>query len=312
MSKDTDLIEKLKLMGFSEYASKAFIALVKLGEASAPSIASKADVPQSKIYGVLDDLYEKGFVGRTTKPKGKEKEVAHYFAFKPVERFAEWLQQFADMAKDLEDIYDTAGPSYEYGYYSVGNFSGKLNAKDYLYIFDQSDDFLYEYFTGKIANYYRVGGSTNALLGITKKGFELLIEKENRVQYISIDEPLFYRMIELVFTLSPENRAITGDMRELVGDEYVLFVDSIMSASGAVTGQHGLLWLTEKRLFIQIGGRDPYARPLAVVENCSVTPDGSLLVIVKTKGGVEEMSEIYTYSDPALVENLVNFIKNKK
>ncbi len=64
MSKTPHILDKLKLIGFTEYTSRAYLALVKLGEATAPDIARESNIPQSKIYGVLDDLYDKGFVGK--------------------------------------------------------------------------------------------------------------------------------------------------------------------------------------------------------------------------------------------------------
>jgi len=312
MSKDADVITKLKELGFSEYAAKAYIAVVKIGEGTAPAIAKKADIPQSKVYAVLDDLYEDGWVGIEKTIKGKGKDISVYSAHRPLERFTDWLQDFVGIADYLDNLYGTAISGYEHGYYSVGNFTGKLNAKDYFYIFDQSEDLLVNYVEGKIANYYRLGAKPDSLMAISKDRVDFLIMKENRVQFISINEPIFYKVIEMVFTLSPENRAITGEMSELAGDENILYVDSIKRSSGAITAQHGILWLTERRIFIQAGASITYARPLYSLDIFDVDTDGSLLLVVKTKDGVVEQSNIYTYSDPILVVNLINLINNRK
>ncbi len=312
MSKDADLIPKLKELGFSEYAAKVYIAVVKIGQGTAPAIAKKADVPQSKVYSVLDDLYDDGWVGIEKTIKGKGKDISVYSAHRPLERFTDWLQDFVGIAEYLDSLYGTAISGYEHGYYSVGNFTGKLEAKDYIYIFDQSENLLVNYIEGKIVNYYRLGAKPDSLMAINKERVDFLIEKENRVQFISINEPIFYKVIEMVFTLSPENRIITGDMAELSGDENILFVDSIRRSSGAVTAQHGTLWLTEKRIFIQAGASITYARPLYSLDVFEVDNDGSLLLVVKTKDGLIEQSNIYTYSDPILIVNLINLINNRK
>ena len=101
MSKTPHILDKLKLIGFTEYTSRAYLALVKLGEATAPDIARESNIPQSKIYGVLDDLYDKGFVGKaggkdkkTDQSKKKTTSPPIYFAHQPMEKISSWLDQF--------------------------------------------------------------------------------------------------------------------------------------------------------------------------------------------------------------------------
>ncbi|MCG3215571.1 MAG: hypothetical protein H7642_02580 [Candidatus Heimdallarchaeota archaeon] len=70
--------------------------------------------------------------------------------------------------------------------------------------------------------------------------------------------------------------------------------------------------MTEKRIFIQAGASITYARPLYSLDVFEVDNDGSLLLVVKTKDGLIEQSNIYTYSDPILIVNLINLINNRK
>lgn len=62
---DTDegeAIESLKRLGLSEYESKVFIALQRLGVGTARDIHSLTDVPRSQVYGAAESLEERGLV----------------------------------------------------------------------------------------------------------------------------------------------------------------------------------------------------------------------------------------------------------
>jgi sugar-specific transcriptional regulator TrmB len=52
----------LSLMGFSEYETRAYIALVALQTSEAETIALTAQVPRTSMYKVLDGLVKKGYV----------------------------------------------------------------------------------------------------------------------------------------------------------------------------------------------------------------------------------------------------------
>lgn len=52
----------LREIGLSEYNAKAYVCLLKQGTSTAKEVASAADIPQSRVYDVLDSLETKGFV----------------------------------------------------------------------------------------------------------------------------------------------------------------------------------------------------------------------------------------------------------
>jgi len=56
------LFELLESIGIRGYEAKAYLALVEIGEAPALVIASKAGIPQPRVYEVLDSLLKKGLV----------------------------------------------------------------------------------------------------------------------------------------------------------------------------------------------------------------------------------------------------------
>ncbi len=64
------MIEKLKKLGLSSYESRAYLALLKLGNAVADEIAINAKIPMGRIYGVLSNLEEVHLVLiQATRPK---------------------------------------------------------------------------------------------------------------------------------------------------------------------------------------------------------------------------------------------------
>ncbi len=56
------VIETLKLLGLTEYEAKAYVSIVALGMSSAREIHEKSGVPLGRIYSVLKNLADKGFV----------------------------------------------------------------------------------------------------------------------------------------------------------------------------------------------------------------------------------------------------------
>ncbi len=64
------MIEKLKRLGLTSYESKAYLALLKLGDAEADEIAMNAKIPMGRIYNVLSTLEEIHLVrSQDTRPR---------------------------------------------------------------------------------------------------------------------------------------------------------------------------------------------------------------------------------------------------
>ena len=67
-----NLIKVLKLLGLTEYESKAYLALVRAGVADAKTIAETSGVPRTRIYDVIHSLERRNLIqevssGRPTK-----------------------------------------------------------------------------------------------------------------------------------------------------------------------------------------------------------------------------------------------------
>lgn len=59
-AKEERVLSLLRLYGLKEYEGKAYFTLLVLGKAKAGLIAKRSGVPQSKVYGTLYDLADKG------------------------------------------------------------------------------------------------------------------------------------------------------------------------------------------------------------------------------------------------------------
>jgi sugar-specific transcriptional regulator TrmB len=57
----SELIQKLKSLGFTEYESKVFLALIKGHNMSAPEISKSAKIRRTDVYDILKSFVEKGF-----------------------------------------------------------------------------------------------------------------------------------------------------------------------------------------------------------------------------------------------------------
>ena len=59
---EDELSRGLKEAGLSKYQIEAYTTLLELGTAAATDLAQEADIPRSRIYDVLQDLAEEGYV----------------------------------------------------------------------------------------------------------------------------------------------------------------------------------------------------------------------------------------------------------
>lgn len=56
------LIESLDTIGFSQYQASVYVAVLRLGSASAVDVANESSVPKSRVYDVLQELESQGYV----------------------------------------------------------------------------------------------------------------------------------------------------------------------------------------------------------------------------------------------------------
>ncbi|MBE7491829.1 MAG: TrmB family transcriptional regulator [Planctomycetes bacterium] len=99
-------IQKLKKMGLSGYEAQVYLAL--LGETRAPAsrVVRKSGVPQSKVYGALNSLIERGFAEQVLG------DVKLYRGLPPQQAFENYRRQveasLAESQSAMTELADTA------------------------------------------------------------------------------------------------------------------------------------------------------------------------------------------------------------
>ena len=108
MNRD-EWIQKLKKMGLSGYEAQVYLAL--LGETRAPAsrVVRKSGVPQSKVYGALSSLVERGFAEQVLGDVKLYRGIPPEQAFENYRRSVE--ESLADSRGDMRDLAKTAPDS---------------------------------------------------------------------------------------------------------------------------------------------------------------------------------------------------------
>jgi sugar-specific transcriptional regulator TrmB len=112
---DPDATELLERLGLREYEAQALEGLLSTGRTSAPNLAEATGIPKARIYGVLDELSEMGYVevlpGRPKEYRPRSpREIldrADRNRYREYERFSDRLDGME------EDFLATFGPLYE-------------------------------------------------------------------------------------------------------------------------------------------------------------------------------------------------------
>jgi sugar-specific transcriptional regulator TrmB len=146
---NVEIVDGLRKLGLTEYEARSYAALVGLGEATAREVHEASGVPRTRVYDILRDLTEKGFVefvlGSPT----------YYRAIEPervIDRLKDELLEAADRSADeLKNLtLDSPGST---PVWCVRNEWGIKNrvrdllkrADDELIIFCRSPEFLKEH-----------------------------------------------------------------------------------------------------------------------------------------------------------------------
>lgn len=96
MTSKAEAVEALIDLGLSEYEARVFVALTQLSEGTANEISQIADVPQSRVYDVTDQLQQRGLIDV------QESEPRRYFAL-PVERAITTLRETYDASLEAAE-----------------------------------------------------------------------------------------------------------------------------------------------------------------------------------------------------------------
>lgn len=69
---ENEIVDQLQEIGLTKYQSLAYAAAVSLGTATPTELSDASDVPQARIYDVIDELQEKGLVEVQESKRSKE------------------------------------------------------------------------------------------------------------------------------------------------------------------------------------------------------------------------------------------------
>lgn len=98
---------KLGLIGLNEYESKAYQAIVDLGESKSHQIAAKSGVPYGRIYDVLSSLEAKGLIKLILKkPKTYIAIDPELFLIKQIEKQISELEKLKEETKQMKKKYE--------------------------------------------------------------------------------------------------------------------------------------------------------------------------------------------------------------
>lgn len=91
MGSKLEAVESMMELGLTEYEARCFVALAQLSEGTAKEISRLADVPQSRVYDIADELHRMGVVDV------QESEPREYYLL-PVDRALDRFRREYDEA----------------------------------------------------------------------------------------------------------------------------------------------------------------------------------------------------------------------
>jgi sugar-specific transcriptional regulator TrmB len=112
---DNELVDKLQDVGLTKYQSLAYIAAVSLGTATPNELSDASEVPQARIYDVIDELQDMALVEVQERSTGKEiqapppEAVLEGFKERHIESFSSQVHSIASSLDQLHEHQRTSG-----------------------------------------------------------------------------------------------------------------------------------------------------------------------------------------------------------
>ena len=148
--KNQRIIEKLKVLGMTEYESKIYAALVMLQVGSARDIHELTGIPRGRVYEILADLTKKGYIGVIQGSPTRYRVLDISRTFERIKK--DTLGSIDEIRQMLEEIEKTAKPANVPGYVvqSESAIDNQVNAilkqaKDVVLILCNDPSFLKKY-----------------------------------------------------------------------------------------------------------------------------------------------------------------------
>ena len=99
---DSELLDVLhEHAGMTQYEASVYLALVRNGKTAVSKLPDKCDVPTGRVYDIVNELHQKGFIEVIDDHPKKA------YAVEPAEALAPIQQQLEQTRDDLEDLYQS-------------------------------------------------------------------------------------------------------------------------------------------------------------------------------------------------------------
>jgi sugar-specific transcriptional regulator TrmB len=191
--------ELLTEIGLTNWESQTYLALLEIGSTTTGPLVQKSEVPQSKIYGVLDSLIKNGLVNYVIKGKIK------YFQASDSKRI---LDLFKEKEKKIEFLLNELKNKQSEEKHSVELFEGLKSIRMMLVsmIKNVKKEEWYGFSTGKtstnlkIEEFYEWWGAQKLLAGLKD---HLLISLENRDIFLKSSSKEALQFIKKITKYTP-------------------------------------------------------------------------------------------------------------
>jgi sugar-specific transcriptional regulator TrmB len=210
-------------MGLSEYESAAYLALLRQGQGTAKEISNASDIPQSRVYDVLEKLERRGFV---TIQMGRPK---RYGAIEPdlaVEQYLNYKRnEFDASISKIENIGDQfvkelQSNQFQYKHHDEFDVFWSYEGKNYL--LEQGGQLLANANTG-----IRMLTTANSFRRIVGHHKELLAKKADEGVEIRVLVNNFEQLDDVVIETARE-WAVVRAAENIEGRIYLFDTDRIL------------------------------------------------------------------------------------
>ncbi|MFN2198496.1 MAG: TrmB family transcriptional regulator [Anaerolineales bacterium] len=237
-----DLLQELMAVGFTEYESKVYLALLRESPATGYQLSKNAGVPRSMVYEALGRLAVRGAVMRTD-----DRRSTLYRPVPPdilLDRYAKEHQTLIEsLRKDLNAMFDAQSEDYFWsikGYGAVQSFATQMIDSAVVEILLVLNDRDLEALNDILANANARGVTISALL--------------------TGDRTLDYGQVVRHPPLESEAQELTQMLVIVADNQQVLIANTDIETSATITSNNNLVLIARQFIWMELFAQRIYAR----------------------------------------------------